>query len=221
MAAKRPPSLEVLMKNLFIILSCLPFSVAAELQQIDWQTLKPEISNQHIELPEVTDEQRQLLATVMHLQTQQDEQSKIALKNTLSILQAQGLDAMQALDAREKYMALEKEKAEALNSQVDGAKVRMPGFIVPIEFDGVKGTEFLLVPYAGACIHLPPPPANQIVRLSYPQGFEIDNIQYPVWVEGVIQTNMQTQEVYLVDGKTNLIMGYTMKGLAIEKYYEQ
>ena len=52
------------------------------------------------------------------------------------------------------------------NPKMDGARVRLPGYVVPLE--EVKGElkEFLLVPYFGACIHSPPPPANQIVHVT-------------------------------------------------------
>lgn len=54
-------------------------------------------------------------------------------------------------------------KKSAALEKVDGKTVKVPGFMVPLE-DGADGvTEFLLVPYFGACIHVPPPPPNQIV----------------------------------------------------------
>ncbi|WP_017071226.1 DUF3299 domain-containing protein, partial [Vibrio crassostreae] len=74
---------------------------------------------------------------------------------------------------------------------------------------------------AGACIHMPPPPANQIVRVSFPEGFQVQNVQYPVWVEGDFSSNKVTEEVFLVDGKSNLTMGYEMKASMIEDYYEK
>lgn len=48
----------------------------------------------------------------------------------------------------------------------NGKTVRMPGFIVPLELDGTGVTTFILVPYVGACIHVPPPPANQLVMVT-------------------------------------------------------
>ena len=50
--------------------------------------------------------------------------------------------------------------------QLDGKVVNIPGFMVPLEDDLDNVTEFLLVPYAGACIHVPPPPPNQIVYVK-------------------------------------------------------
>lgn len=52
--------------------------------------------------------------------------------------------------------------AQALNNQT----VSVPGFMVPLEDDADQVTEFLLVPYAGACIHVPPPPPNQMIYVK-------------------------------------------------------
>ncbi len=57
-----------------------------------------------------------------------------------------------------------------VNQKLDNQEVRIPGFVVPLEGDAKKITAFLLVPYFGACIHVPPPPTNQVVYVSYPKG---------------------------------------------------
>ena len=74
------------------------------------------------------------------------------------------------------------------NPAIEGQNVRIPGFIVPLEDskDGLK--EFLLVPYFGACIHSPPPPANQIIHVlprTPAKGFRSMDT---VWVSGPIAT---------------------------------
>ncbi|MEW8471088.1 MAG: DUF3299 domain-containing protein [Candidatus Thiodiazotropha sp.] len=70
---------------------------------------------------------------------------------------------------------------------LDGKRVKLPGFVVPIEGDGKKLTEFLLVPYYGACIHVPPPPANQTVYVKVPKGdAKIREAFDTVWVSGVL-----------------------------------
>lgn len=208
------------MKKILLLLSLMSFYLQAETQQLAWEQLKPEVNTETVTLPSVNDSQKKLLAQILQLQYRNDETSQNEQKKIIDTLKSQGIDAKKALDARKRFMASEQLKAETLNHKIDGKTVRMPGFIVPIEFDGLKGTDFLLVPYAGACIHLPPPPANQIVRISYPQGFEVENIQYPVWVEGKIKAEKQTEDVYLVDGETKLTMGYKMEGDLIERYYE-
>ncbi len=76
-------------------------------------------------------------------------------------------------------------------AEFDGQAVSIPGFIVPLEFDNnQKVTQFFLVPYFGACIHVPPPPPNQILYAEYTKGFELDSIYDPVWVSGVLSTTL-------------------------------
>jgi hypothetical protein len=65
--------------------------------------------------------------------------------------------------------ALEKLRAAWANAPVeaamDGARIRIGGFVIPLESVDGALTEFLLVPYFGACIHAPPPPANQVIHV--------------------------------------------------------
>jgi hypothetical protein len=73
----------------------------------------------------------------------------------------------------------------SVNAQLDGAGVKLPGFIVPLDIgkDGLV-TEFFLVPYFGACIHVPPPPPNQIVYVKMDKGIALDSIYEAYWVTG-------------------------------------
>ena len=71
--------------------------------------------------------------------------------------------------------------------EMANVKGRIPGFVVPLKTTGdQKILEFFLVPYFGACIHVPPPPPNQIVHVRYPEGFYLDALYDPVWVEGTL-----------------------------------
>ena len=71
---------------------------------------------------------------------------------------------------------------------LDGASVRMPGYVVPLEQTRDGLTEFLLVPYYGACIHTPPPPANQIVHVRSRTPLKGFQAMSAVWVHGVLRT---------------------------------
>jgi hypothetical protein len=68
--------------------------------------------------------------------------------------------------------------------KINGTKVRIPGFFVPLADDFRTVTEFLLVPNAQACIHVPPPPPNLIVHVKLDTPINIENITNPTWVEG-------------------------------------
>jgi uncharacterized protein len=67
---------------------------------------------------------------------------------------------------------------------LDGKTVRIGGYIVPLDFEQTKVKEFLLVPFVGACIHVPPPPANQIIYVKVEKGFEVGGTFDPVTVTG-------------------------------------
>jgi len=81
-------------------------------------------------------------------------------------------------------------------SAMDGQAIRIPGFIVPMEFDDDQNiTQFFLVPFFGACIHVPPPPPNQIIFVNYPKGMKIDDLDDPIWVSGVLETSLVQSEL--------------------------
>lgn len=73
-------------------------------------------------------------------------------------------------------------------AELDGKRVRIGGYVVPLDFEATTIKEFLLVPFVGACIHVPPPPANQIVYVKADEGIEITGQFDPVWVTGTIKT---------------------------------
>src|SRR5262249_18505408 len=70
---------------------------------------------------------------------------------------------------------------------LDGKRVRLGGYVVSLDFDATRVKEFLLVPFVGACIHVPPPPANQIVYVKSADGFEVSGMFEPVWVTGTLK----------------------------------
>ena len=81
-----------------------------------------------------------------------------------------------------------------IRSEMDGKAVRIPGFVVPLEFNSDQTiTEFFLVPYFGACIHMPPPPPNQIIHVKYPQGLQLDALYNPFWITGVMRASLVIQ----------------------------
>ncbi len=102
------------------------------------------------------------------------------------------------------------ENATKLNPVLDGAYIKMPGYIIPIDqsTDGV--TSFVLVPYVGACLHTPPPPANQLVFVTTNKPWPSDNLWDAVWVTGQMQHELQSTEV----AET----GYLLKAEEMETY---
>lgn len=79
------------------------------------------------------------------------------------------------------------DKAPVVKS-LDGKRVRIAGFVVTLERNDKGVKEFLLVPYFGACIHTPPPPANQIVHVLAVTPVPPEKAIFPVWVTGTLKT---------------------------------
>ncbi|NSX56089.1 DUF3299 domain-containing protein [Parasulfitobacter algicola] len=100
--------------------------------------------------------------------------------------------------------------AVKLNEALDGAYIKMPGFIIPFEVSAKGVTNFMLVPYVGACIHTPPPPANQLVMVKTVQPWPSDQLWDPVWVTGTLRTQLQSTNL----GQT----GYSLTADEMEVY---
>jgi len=128
-----------------------------------------------------------------------------------------GLDFQLLDDADPRANAMLKKMRKAwddapVNPALVGQVVRIPGFVVPLE-DGKEGLrEFLLVPYFGACIHSPPPPANQIIHVLPRTPAKGVRSMDTVWVSGVLAT-----------GRTDTYMGassYRIEATQVAPYTE-
>lgn len=91
----------------------------------------------------------------------------------------------------------------------DGKSIRVPGFIVPIETDEQKRvTQFFIVPYFGACMHMPPPPPNQIIFVKSSKGIEVTSLYDAFWFEGVLSIDT-----------TDSLLGKSAYSLQLNKAY--
>ncbi len=98
------------------------------------------------------------------------------------------------------------------NNAMDGQTVRIPGYVVPLDESKSGMKEFLLVPYFGACIHTPPPPANQIIHVKPQAAAKGFRSMDTVWVSGTLRTL-----------RTDSFMGtssYRMDAVKVEPYEE-
>lgn len=80
--------------------------------------------------------------------------------------------------------------------ELDGARVRIPGFVLPFEYtEAGMVTEFLLVPYFGACIHTPPPPPNQLVYVTAKTPAALGDQWEPIWATGVLRAKSHMNDL--------------------------
>ena len=87
------------------------------------------------------------------------------------------------------------ENSTKLNPALADAYIKMPGFIIPIDISADGVTSFILVPYVGACIHVPPPPPNQLVFVTSKVPWPSERLWEAVWVTGTMQNKVQYTEV--------------------------
>lgn len=98
-----------------------------------------------------------------------------------------------------------------VNGKLEGKNVRVPGFIVPLELDAQgKVTEFFLVPYFGACIHVPPPPPNQMLYVTVQKGITLDSMYAAYWVTGKLSTKTKQTKLGAA--------AYTLTASELEEY---
>lgn len=111
-------------------------------------------------------------------------------------------------------VALSKAKAywnsAPINPKMHGVSIKIPGFVVSLERTGEALKEFLLVPYFGGCIHVPPPPANQIIHVHSKQTVKNIRTMDAVWISGVLAVSHSNTAMGTA--------GYRLTATSVEPY---
>jgi len=115
-----------------------------------------------------------------------------------------------AMEAMEKLKRMWSEAPS--NPAMNGKAIRIAGFMVPLEWGRREVKEFLLVPYFGACIHVPPPPANQIIHVVADKPIKSKDGMDAVWVSGTLE--LATSRTDMGDS------GYRLRARKVEAYKE-
>lgn len=102
------------------------------------------------------------------------------------------------------------EQSAPVELSLDRKRVKIAGFAVPLEGDDKGISEFLLVPYMGACIHVPPPPSNQIIYVIVDEPISPDYVYDPFWVTGELSVTAVSSELAEA--------GYSMIAEGVEPY---
>ena len=131
-----------------------------------------------------------------------------------------GIDINQLLTDYKAFEEKIKERQKLVNNDLAGKDVRLAGYLLPLEFSETGDTDFLLVPYVGACVHVPPPPPNQIVFVRLAEKFIAKDLFTPVWVEGPLKTKQSSKALTLIDGTRDVSIGYHIDGAKVEVYKE-
>jgi len=198
------------------------FSVwADQIRELKWDDLIPAHLLADDPMAKYTPKQQDMVYWVINIletlpeRTPETDDYYEEVDEALPTLKKAGIDLSEILEKRKKIRT---SVVEELNDQ----HIRIPGYLLPLETLKGRVTEFLLVPYVGACIHVPPPPPNQIIHVTCSQngGYKSRGLFEPVWVNGKISVKSMTQELFLVDGSAEIAIGYTMEANGIKPYKE-
>ena len=195
--------------------------MAEEVRQITWHDLVPAHLADVDPVAHLTPEQQDLVGWIMYMletlppRTADTEDLYESLDEEMPLIKKYNIDL-------KKIMEQTQEIRTAVVKELDGQHVRLPGYLLPLEITDARITQFLLVPYVGACIHVPPPPPNQIVHVKVNQakGIKRGGLYDPVWVTGKIKAKSMVKDLFFIDGSANIDIGYTMQADFVEPYQQ-
>ena len=201
---------------------------ASAVKQIEWENLLPKLPPLTDPLAGLNLEQRYDVETIQWARGLTEEQKRF-VENQQGVRDAKmyeqqfrtaGLDVDELLEKYRSWLTAVAKREEQVNAQLNGQVVRLAGYLLPLEFSEHGTTDFLLVPYVGACIHVPPPPPNQIVFVRLAKKFRVQELFASVWISGKLKTQVTSKALTLIDGTADIPVGYHIDGGSAEAYRE-
>ncbi len=193
-------------------------------QRIDWRDLTFPVEPQDDPFFGLDYDQRRHLETILDVARRRQDGLVVTEDDLLRQDRARDALRREGLDSEEltkKYRELPDKIARqrhAIRTEWRSVDVRIPGYVIPLEFSGTEVVEFLLVPYVGACIHTPPPPANQIIHVTSERGVKLEGLFQAVWVNGHLKIDKSKREAQLSDGTAGFEIGYSLDAHSVQLY---
>lgn len=205
------------------VLTAFPLFQSQEVWELQWQDLVPA---KDFEDPYDILSQRQFgdlanIALLRELQADNRTPTETSIRlaaEGLQRLTAEGIDIDGLLARRDEISLKYDAWSRSIQSELDDQTVSLGGYMLPLEYSGTKVTEFLLVPYLGACIHTPPPPPNQIVHVKSTRGIKTKGLYDPVLVTGVLSSEASSPHLSYVDGTANIDVSYGLNARQVKPW---
>jgi hypothetical protein len=188
--------------------------------EIQWDDLIPKLPPQDNPLADLSEEEAGFIEYIIYLRevlpkeiTPENQEYSDEVNKALPELMKKGIDVDKIIEER-RY------RNSAVNTELDNQVIKLSGYLLPLDLSGNAVTDFLLVPYFGACIHTPPPPQNQIVHAisANPTLYEVNDMFKPVSVTGRLKAKSSSKELFLNDGSNDVNIGYSLSVEKIEDY---
>lgn len=213
--------LRFLIAFVFVLLFLQPAaSIGEDVFEIQWENLIPSLPAIDDPLAGLSEEEKGTVEWVIYVRTflanndsPEYQEARDEMRTVLAELKEKGL-GVDSIIAERQY------RNSAINTELDGQVVKLAGYLLPLDLSGDIVTEFLLVPFVGACIHSPPPPPNQIVSAvsATPQPYQLEKLYEPVWITGRLMAKSVSKELFLSDGSSDIDVGYSMSVTNIESF---
>ena len=221
------PALCAGMVLLAVITAMTPTMAKAE-KVIQWKNLLPQATPLVDPFNRLTQDQRFDIETIIWARTLSDAERDLdynrqplddAKKYEKQFKDA-GIDVSKLMEEYAVFQAEVAKRQKQVNSSLNGAAIKMSGYLLPLEFSETGDKDFLLVPYVGACVHVPPPPPNQIVLVRLAEKMIVKDLFTPVWIRGRLKTKQSSKALTLVDGSRDVSIGYHIDQALAEPYRE-
>ncbi|WP_192359890.1 DUF3299 domain-containing protein [Mesorhizobium mediterraneum] len=103
------------------------------------------------------------------------------------------------------------DRGETLSLNLQDKTVQLAGYALPVDREGDLVYQFLLVPWTGACSHMPTPPPNQIVLVTPARPYRMSEAYQPVSVTGALKPGMEKSQLFILDGASVIQSGYAVR----------
>ncbi len=212
-----------------LLIVCALTVSAVAVQKIEWKTLLPQLPPLQDPLAGLTQDERFDIETIAWARGLKNEdrnlvQNKQGIKDAKKYEERFAAAGINVDDLLKKYQIWQSDvekRQRQVNASLNGQQVRMAGYLLPLEFSEQGDTDFLLVPYVGACIHVPPPPANQIIFVRLQRRYKVSDLYTAVWITGTMKTKASSKALTLIDGTADVSVGYHLDGTLVVPYKQE
>lgn len=207
------------MKKIFVMMLLGYMFLHAEgYKNIDWSDLKGKMETYNDPFKKLTEDQIYHLSIYARITQMKkvspkrvSEGMRQEASNAAKTLKKEGIDIDYLLSQREHIKAMRSKAASSVNADLNNTDISMSGFMLSLEYDQGMTKKFLLVPTVGACIHTPPPPTNQIIFVETLKPLEAGSRFKAVTISGKLITKNLSNNLFLVDGSSDIKSGYMMQ----------
>jgi hypothetical protein len=131
---------------------------------------------------------------------------------------AKGVDIDAVYEGYMKWLTEVDRRGRLTQTAYNDKHVAIAGYLLPLDFDPNGSREFLLVPYVGACIHVPPPPPNQVVYLKTAEPHQMTDLFEAVVASGKMKVEPVMKDLSFMDGASTVESSYSLTAERLEPY---